>query len=580
MKQLVLILFFLCTICTELSAQKNITSLSPTINIKGVVKEDIREIKAGTPFTLQRFVKLTQYQPSDPNYRQAVLIVNGQQQGVGLNDMYKLEFTPTDPNTFWLAAQINSRLVQYYETKGLQETMRKEMENEANTYLDELEKAGMIYEDAAMEDYVHCIMLSMIPKEFIAERYGMPYIRILKSPNPDILMLSNNCMLVSSGLLTLLDTEDELFGMLARETAHYVLDHAVITVNKNINRANRAAFWSGVADVAGLAIEAALYNKYENYVPGAIFTTNAIVQTLVNYDIYNRMGLDYSKQQEKEADDVAVQFMQFMKKDPSALISAQNKILQYYLEIKDKSVLEKYGIYSSLEERLTRLQKKYPLKETGKDPIYLKRTSGLISFSAAMMEYNRDYIQAMKLAQKNINNKMASSDDYVVMAKCIMKQDNSAESNLKSWEMLKKAESLSEFSNVNISKQKILLLLRDNKQKDAVAEVNQYIQMLNDIKQTPHSETDELWLAKEYHWTTTLMKQLYILINSLKIKGITTRRKFISIITKKISACFPPNMLIFFIFRTNIFQKKRKSFQRALREKIICPLLLYTNSIV
>ncbi len=35
--------------------------------------------------------------------------------------------------------------------------------------------------------------------------------------------------------------------------------------------------------------------------------------------------------------------------------------------------------------------------------------------------------------------------------------------------------------------------------------------MLNDIKQTPHSETDELWLAKEYHWATTLMKQLYIL---------------------------------------------------------------------
>ena len=37
---------------------------------------------------------------------------------------------------------------------------------------------------------------------------------------------------------------------------------------------------------------------------------------------------------------------------------------------------------------------------------------------------------------------------------------------------------------LNISKQKILLLLRDNKQKDTVGEVNQYIQMLNDIKQT------------------------------------------------------------------------------------------------
>ena len=466
MKQLVLILFFLCTICTELSAQKNITSLSPTINIKRSSKRRYQRDKSRHSFYSPALCKTDTIPTKRPQLPASSI------------DCQRTT-TRCRPSTICIswslllpirtrsgsAAQINSRLVQYYETKGLQETMRKEMENEANTYLDELEKAGMVYEDAAMEDYVHCIMLSMIPKEFIAERYGMPYIRILKSPNPDILMLSNNCMLVSSGLLTLLDTEDELFGMLARETAHYVLDHAVITVNKNINRANRAAFWGGVADVAGLAIEAALYNKYENYVPGAIFTTNAIVQTLVNYDIYNRMGLDYSKQQEKEADDVAVQFMQFMKKDPSALISAQNKILQYYLEIKDKSVLEKYGIYSSLEERLTRLQKKYPLKETGKDPIYLKRTSGLISFSAAMMEYNRDYIQAMKLAQKNINNKMASSDDYVVMAKCIMKQDNSAESNLNSWKMLKKAESLSEFSNVNISKQKILLLLRDNKQR-------------------------------------------------------------------------------------------------------------------
>lgn len=74
-----------------------------------------------------------------------------------------------------------------------------------------------------------------------------------------------------------------------------------------------------------------------------------------------------------------------------------------------------------------------------------------------------------------------------------------------------KAESMSEFPDVNISKQKILLLLRDNKQKDAVTEVNQYIKLLNDIHQAPHSEDDEQWLTKEYHWANTLLKQLYIL---------------------------------------------------------------------
>ena len=69
MKQFALTLFFLCTACTGMIAQKHITSLSPSIYIKGIVKDDIGSIKAGTPFTLQRFVKLTQYQPTDPNYR-------------------------------------------------------------------------------------------------------------------------------------------------------------------------------------------------------------------------------------------------------------------------------------------------------------------------------------------------------------------------------------------------------------------------------------------------------------------------------------------------------------------------------
>ena len=45
-------------------------------------------------------------------------------------------------------------------TKGLQETMRKEMENEANTYLDELEKAGMIYEKV----YIKCDEIKVIEK--------------------------------------------------------------------------------------------------------------------------------------------------------------------------------------------------------------------------------------------------------------------------------------------------------------------------------------------------------------------------------------------------------------------------------
>ena len=37
------------------------------------------------------------------------------------------------------------------------------------------------------------------------------------------------------------DNEEELYALMSREVAHYVMDHAVITINKNVARANRAA---------------------------------------------------------------------------------------------------------------------------------------------------------------------------------------------------------------------------------------------------------------------------------------------------------------------------------------------------
>ena len=83
----------------------------------------------------------------------------------------------------------------------------------------------------------------------------------------------------------------ELYAVMSREVAHYVLDHAIITVNKNIARAKRAQFWGAVADGVVAATEEYLYDRYDYYVPGLVFATNDVVQALVNDNIANRMGL-------------------------------------------------------------------------------------------------------------------------------------------------------------------------------------------------------------------------------------------------------------------------------------------------
>ena len=81
-------------------------------------------------------------------------------------------------------------------------------------------------------------------------------------PEPDAYMLPNGTMLISTGLLCTLDSEDELAAIIANEMSHFVLDHQV----NNIYRAERRAkagmrFWGTVLAVtAEVALEVAYWD--------------------------------------------------------------------------------------------------------------------------------------------------------------------------------------------------------------------------------------------------------------------------------------------------------------------------------
>lgn len=506
MKRSLLLFTFICLGCGIMFSQSK--QLSPTVNIKGVFKNEYQGVKKGTPFVLQRVVKLKKAPEQGVSRTQAVLIVNGIQFGLPMNMIDMLAFQPDDKNSFWQSRQLSNDLISYYEKKGYQEAMRKEQAQEANDYLKELEQANLFYDDAAVEDYLQCLLLSIIPEQMAVNREGVPQVRILKSPSPDMLMLANNCLLVSTGMLTTLDTEEEVYAMLSREVAHYVLDHAMITVNKNIARAKRAEFWGAVMDGVVAATEEYLYERYDYYEPGLIFITNDIVQALVNDNIMNRMGLDYSEKQEEEADEVTMSFMNLMGKKQEALVSALAKINIYYRAQKDVEALSKYGAYGSLSKRLDRMGTVPVLEE---DRNYLKKVSGVVSYEAAMQDYNKNYKESRQLAMKNINNGMACSDDYLMVARSIMKLSNTPEANKECKSYLDKADEVSKVINLNICKMKILLLLRENKQMNAVDLLHQYQGLLDAMFQQPHTEEDARWIAAEHTWAEKLLDRTYIM---------------------------------------------------------------------
>lgn len=506
MKRSILLLAFILIGCGFLFAQSR--QLSPVVNIKGVFKKEYQGIKKGTPFVLQRVVKLKKAPEQGVSRTQAVLIADGVQFGLPMNLFDMVELQPDDKNTFWQSKQLSNDLISYYEKKGYQEAMRKEQSQEADEYLRELEKSNLFYEDAAVEDYLQCLLLSIIPEQMAVNREGVPQIRVLKSPSPDMLMLGNHCLLVSTGMLTTLDTEEELYAVLAREVAHYVLDHAIITVNKNIARARRAEFWGAVVNEVVAATEEYLYERYDYYVPGLIFTTNDVVQALVNENIMNRMGLDYSEKQEEEADEVVGKFMDLMGKNRGALVSALTKINAYYERERDVEALSKYGIYGSLAKRLEKMSKAPMMEE---DRNYLKKVSGVVSFEAAMQDYNKNYKESRRIAMKNIDNGMACSDDYLMVARSIMKLSNTQEANKECVAYLDKADEVLKVTNLNICKMRILLLLRENKQMDAVGLLHQYQSLLDAMFQQPHTEEDAQWIAAEHTWAEKLLARTYIM---------------------------------------------------------------------
>ena len=508
MKRTLTTLCLLLVACCSLLAQKPITAI---LTVPGKLKSyyswrDELEFEKGTSCVLLFVTKPKKLEQGEDAF-QAVLVAEGKQFYISL-DLLNHYFEPTEitKDQFWNLEQLE-RIPDYYK-EDKYANWRRERLLDADRYISELEKARLFYDDAAIEDYLQCLILEIMPtKNVLNRKISTPIVRLYKSAAPDMMMLGNDIMLVSTGMLTLLDTEDELVALMAREVSHHLMDHALITIKQNVARANRAAFWGAVIDGVVAAAEQTLYERYDYYQPGLLFATNDVIQSLVNQNILNRMGLDYSRDLESKADELALSFMERTARRKDALSSALHKLYDYYRREKDTGLLSKYGAYGTLEERTGKLGKPGP-QPTDRD--FLKKTRTIISFEAALQDYNKQYENARWLAMKNIKNGLACADDYLMVARSMMKSSNTSESNIECLSYLDKADVVSEVEDVNITKMRILLMLRENMNINAVDMIRKYQKQLDVMFQQPHTEEDAEWITAEHLWAEKLLERIYL----------------------------------------------------------------------
>ena len=509
MKRTFVTLCLLSMACCWLVAQKpisNILNISGKIKSPYVWREEL-ELEKGTPCTLLFVTKLKKPMQGEDSYQVALVTPNGGQFYIPLDwigDYF--ESSAMDKNTFWTMA-----LLKHYPNAFKNDelaSLRHEHRLDADQYLTELKKNNLFYDDAAIEDYLQCMVIEVMPdKQLLNREVAVPVVRLLKSAAPDMMMLGNGVLLVSTGMLATLDTEEEMKALMLREVSHHLFDHALMTIKQNIARANRAAFWGAVIDGVVAAAEQTLYERYDFYQPGLIFATNDVVQSLVNLNIARRMGLDYAPKLEKEADLYALAYMERLGISKDALTYALHKLNDYYQRENDVSTLSKYGAYGTLEERLKDM-KKPEFQPVDRD--FLKKMMSVVSFEAAVQDYNKQYRNARLLAMKNINHNLACADDYLMVARSLMKTQNTPESNAECLLYLDRADLVSKVEDVNITKMRILLMLRENMTINAVDMIKKYQNQLDVMYQQPHTEEDAEWIAAERFWAEKLLERMYL----------------------------------------------------------------------
>lgn len=503
MKRLITFVILAVVLSTVGFAAKQ-KDLSGPITIKGELKQTYESYPAGTPVVIRRVVKMktTDKVGSDIFYAAEI---NGIQIAIPAESMKAVTFLPPETNQeFWQQTYLKQHLYEYFHQHGYHTKLRREVDEECRDYLYKLEEIG--YDDDFTTSYVQNIFAKLTATGIDPNRNERLNVRVIQSPEPDAYMLPNGTMLISTGLLCTLDSEDELAAVIASEMAHFVLDHQINNIYRAERRAKRAAFWGTVLAVtAEVALDVAYWDDDDTALGVSAVASIGSIAALLNVNVINRLGMKYKNNQEYAADRVARELLAFKGMNPDGLSSALAKIIGFYNIQNRGDNLLRYGSIDNLRKRIDKSGK----AESQSSRPYLRTMSDVVTFNAAMNMADQRYDDAIRLVQKNINNNLVSDHDYIILVKSQMALYNTEEVNEECATLLWKARELAgDNPNLDIYKQEILLLMRMNKQAKAASTLKEYLGLLSRYQKQGVQAEDEEWANKEINWANQLLNKI------------------------------------------------------------------------
>lgn len=163
-----------------------------------------------------------------------------------------------------------------------------------------------LYDNPRVQEYVNRLGQQIVPDDS-EKLYSF---KVTVNPIPQAYTLSTGTVLISTGMISLLDNEAQLAYVLAHELAHVYKDHWRIKVmmpfaeaEYNKKQERKRAMWTGILTLATAGVGGAIAGK-DGAGIGALVGFGA-GQAIGSY--YSRkIALDWNSAQENEADDFAL----------------------------------------------------------------------------------------------------------------------------------------------------------------------------------------------------------------------------------------------------------------------------------
>lgn len=460
------------------------------VNLDATLNSDFKKMKEGTKVNISRVIHNLDVDAYNNLKHKYLVVINKDTIPYDGRISERFDFTYDNVQDLW-NQKIICNVLDDLESNGIQETLRNEMEEEALDYINRQKEYGMVFNDPYLESYIYSLISKIAPNTLIDGRPGNVNLLILENPSMNAGMYSNGTLVINTGLLSALHTEDELVAILAHEIAHFVLDHSVQNVNAAVSRKKRAEFWAGLATGLTTVAEGVAAVKSNYYIPGAATIGMAALSTSIAQQVVDRLGMKYNEGQEKQADKTAIQALEILGYDKNALASALNRMRNIMKEERSHAMYFQSYTHPSLLQRIQDAGKPQDMANT----VFEQEISFAVTSTARMKFEDRRFRQVLPLVEQNINNDVATSEDYILKANCILALYNDAQSNAEVLEMINMAKSLDE-DNINLYKTEIIANLRLKKHSVAQDLLAQYIQSLNTMELSlKEIESDKTWDA-------------------------------------------------------------------------------------